>query len=83
MKKLLGIVVLGLLWCNVVLADTKLIKTDHLRPTDDTAFYISTICVDGYKFVATGEKIGTPGEGYSIVQFFERAGGQSLPARCE
>ena len=33
--------------------------------------------------LATGEKIGTPGEGYSIVQFFERAGGQSLPARCE
>ena len=83
MKKLLGILVLGLLWCNVGFADTKLIKTDHLRPTEDTSFYISTICVDGYKFVATGEKIGTPGEGYSIVQFFERAGGQSLPARCE
>ena len=48
MKKLLGIIVLGLLLSGNAYAFTK-----KLKSKDHGALTISTVCIDGYKFVTT------------------------------
>jgi len=76
MKKLLGILVLGLLWCNVGFAEMRLIEEKKLKAKQFN--YISaTFCIDGYKFV-----MFTGHAGKSMVQFFEERDGKSLPAKC-
>ncbi len=84
MKKLLGILVLGLLWCNVGFAEMRLIEEKKLKAKQFN--YISaTFCIDGYKFVIVN-KMGK-NQSTSIVQAF-RVGGTSpnkhmaLPAKC-
>jgi len=82
MKKLLGILVLGLLWCNVGVAGTRLIESTQINVNARAAsFIVSTLCIDGYKFVMS--KGGGVGFGSrSMVQFFETRDGKSLPAKC-
>ena len=75
MKKLLGILVLGLLFCNISFAEIMI----ESKRTKDGRFYnerVGTVCVDGYKFVVWGS------QGTSMVQFFEERDGKSLPAKC-
>ena len=78
MKKLLGIMVLGLLICNVGFAEVRLIEKTKV---DDHRIY--TWCVDGYKFVVFDLKHR---EANSAVQFFEQVRGvpgtASQPAKC-
>ena len=77
MKKLLGIVVLGLLWCNVGFAEMKLIEEKYLAgdKPNNWGYSITTVCVDGYKFVVVVNR-------EAFVQFFEERDGKSLPAKC-
>jgi len=75
MKKLLGIIVLGLLLCGNAYAEIKMIDTKRLFGT-----VVTNICVDGYKFV---QVIDNRGEVViSLVQAFEERDGKSLPAKC-
>ena len=74
MKKIIGIVFISLMFANIGYAR-------DIREIDDPfsgqlTSQIQTVCVDGYKFVVW------EGEGASMVQLFERAGGVSLPAKC-
>ncbi len=79
MKKLLGIVVLGLLWCNVSVAEITNIDSKTISGGGWTSIKINTVCVDGYKFVISRNESGT----ISMTQAFERVGGVSyLPAKC-
>ena len=73
MKKILGIVVLSLLLSGNVYAAINLIEKKEI---DDTT--VSTLCIDGYKFVITSSN-----NGESIVQVFKSRGGKlSYPERC-
>ena len=88
MKKLLGIVVLGLLLSGNSFAESKLLETKNHK-----AFYISTFCIDGYKFVVTNQTVDMTGRYYddqsvsistsvNTVQFMEVQNGVMVPAKC-
>ena len=86
MKKLLWIVVIGLLFCNISLAEIRLIEEKEIKGKDYRNT-ISTVCIDGYKFVFMRSGIGQTGRSQSIVQFFEREDEKAdmqppEPARC-
>ena len=72
MKKIIGIIFVSLMFCNIGFAEIKQIEKESIEGD-----MVETICVDGYKFVAYRTT-----DGASIVQFYERAGGVSLPAKC-
>ena len=81
MKKLLGIVVLGLFLSVNTFAEIRLIEEKTLKAKDFN-YTIATVCVDGYKFV-----IGRRANVQSMVQFFEREDKDAdmqpaEPARC-
>ncbi len=73
MKKIIGIVFISLMFANIGSAEIRGIEGKRF----EGASGVSTICVDGYKFV-TSEDL----EATSIVQFFEERDGKSLPAKC-
>ena len=84
MKKLLGIVVLGLLLSENAYTEIKIIErigTMDLRKTIDpkaeAAFTMTRVCVDGLEFLVTGV-----GHHTSTVQVFETRAGSSLPKNC-
>ena len=79
MKKLLAIIVLGLLFSGNVYAESKLIETK-----DHKALMISTFCIDGYKFVTTTGMMGsysTPS--VNTIQFMTNENGIMVPAKCD
>ena len=78
MKKLIGVVVASMMFANIGYAESKLIEKDRIKSKGSTGYFVSTICVDGFKFAVAKSGIDSIG----IVQFFERAGGVSLPAKC-
>jgi hypothetical protein len=84
MNKFLGIVVLGLLWCNVGFAEMRLIENKHLGPGHDENHYymLTTICVDGYKFVIHEPTYRFNETVTNMVQAFEERDGKSLPTKC-
>jgi len=67
MKKFLGIVVLSLIMSSFVNAKITLIEIRNINLTTLTT--LSTVCIDGYKFVITSSKNGD-----SIVQAYHRGG---------
>ena len=78
MKKIILIIFASLMFCNIGYAEMRLIESKTIK---DRKFYnstIGTVCVDGYKFVVSYNS----SQMISMVQFFERAGGVSLPAKC-
>ena len=77
MKKAIAIIVFGLLWCNVGFAEMKLIEEKYLEgdKPNNWGYSITTVCVDGYKFVVAVNR-------EAFVQFFEERDGKSLPAKC-
>ena len=89
MKKLLGIVVLGLLLGSNSFAESKLIESKNHK-----AFYISTYCIDGYKFVVTNDYANSRGVAkynddpvsvsvsVNTTQFMEVKNGIMVPAKC-
>ena len=80
MKKIIGIVFISLMFCNIGFAEYKTLE-QHKLTTSKSYDELSTFCVDGYKFLMTiTEKRGA--YGMSTVQFFEERDGKSLPAKC-
>ena len=79
MKKLLGILVLGLLFCNVGFAKStkaKILERYEIKIKAMHAEVVVIACVDDYKFIHTG------GIERNMVQFFEERDGKSLPQKC-
>ena len=76
MKKLIGMVIASLMFANIGYAEMKRIEDKEIRVGIYTR--MATVCVDGYKFVVSYNS----SQMISMVQFFERAGGVSLPAKC-
>jgi hypothetical protein len=82
MKKLLGIIVLGLMFCDVGFAAQREIEEKFFD-----GGVIRTYCIDGYKFVVTIVPHPTtpkkvPKTGVTMVQALEERDGKSLPAKC-
>ena len=78
MKKIIGIIFISLMFCNVGFAKMKLIEEKTLKGKKAASYYMATVCVDGYKFVITGLKASER----SMVQSFEFSNGKSLPVMC-
>ena len=76
MKKLLGIMVLGLLLSGNAFAKTYWIETHKLKLGKGLAqsgtYWV--ICIDGHKFIHQDKR--------PVVQVFEERDGKSLPAKC-
>ena len=88
MKKILGIVVLGLLLSGNAFAESKLLET-----TNHKAFKISTVCIDGYKFVVTNDynyaeagnasnRSVSNSTSVNTIQFMTTENGKMVPAKC-
>ena len=78
MKKIIGIVIASLVFCNIGFAKMSLIEETNMKDEGgfNTIAVFATICVDGYKFIQN-QNYGT-----SMVQFFEERDGKSLPTKC-
>ena len=76
MKKIIGIVIASMVFANIGYAEMKRIEDKEIRVGIYTR--MATVCVDGYKFVVSYNS----SQMISMVQFFERAGEVSLPAKC-
>ena len=77
MKKIIGIIFISLMFCNIGFAEIRFIEEKN---TD--GFVVLVFCVDGYKFVTTERSIFTTKgitNGISTVQFFE---GPDILAKC-
>ena len=78
MKKIIGMVIASLLFSNIGYAEIRMIENTYVGSDE---MHVATICVDGYKFVATRF-----GEGRSIVQFMRKHVGVDrkyiLPQEC-
>ena len=77
MKKIIGIIFVSLMFCNIGFAEMRLIEEKYLKgdKPDKWGYSITTICVDSYKFVMVVNR-------EAFVQFFEERDGKSLPAKC-
>ncbi len=78
MKKIIGIIFVSLMFCNIGFAEMRLIEEKYLKgdKPDKWGYSITTICVDSYKFVMVVNR-------EAFVQFFEERDGKSLPAKCK
>jgi len=77
MKKIIGIVIASLMFANIGFAEMRIIEDTAVGPTDSNTYIVmSTMCVDGHKFVLHGTD--------SIVQFYEWNAnyGLPIPATC-
>jgi len=68
MKKIIGIVIASLMFCNIGFAEMRLIEEKLIKGKRYNNV-ISTVCIDGYKFVYMRSGSGT-GRAVSIVQFW-------------
>ena len=76
MKKIIGIIFISLMFVNIGFAEIKSIEGQLIK-SKGYSFYMQTLCVDGYKFVAIA------GEGKGMVQVYEAGNNQSpIPAKC-
>ena len=78
MKKMIGIVIASLVFCNFAFAEIRKIEAKYV-PTRGSydGVAVSTICVDGYKFVVVRGR-----ESPGVTQAYEERDGKSLPAKC-
>ena len=83
MKKFIIILVTGLFFCNITFAEIRLIEEKKIKGKDFRNT-ISTVCIDGYKFVFMRSGAGPTGRSQSIVQFFIDNGYDipPIPAKC-
>jgi hypothetical protein len=79
MKKLLAIIVLGLLFSsNVAFADISVIEEDWAgTKKQDYATRIVRVCIDKYEYVIVRSIRAT-----AAIQSFEQVNGKSLPKKC-
>jgi len=79
MKKIIGLVIASLMFANIGFAEMRLIEQKFIKGPktwkDTYGLHISTVCIDGYKFVHK--------RGSSLVQFYEdNLKGSPVPAKC-
>jgi hypothetical protein len=70
-------------YCAFVIKIRVLSKTQNIDFDDKST--MSTLCVDGYKFLHTNKgRYKTSGQAFSMttVQMFEERDGKSLPTKC-
>ena len=82
MRKILVIMTLGLLLCNIGYAGHIF---ERLETEGHNNSYIQKICIDGYIFIRTGsyfEQYDTDFRTTTFTQFFIHDGGMSRPGRC-
>ena len=84
MKKIIGIVIASLVFCNIGFAEIKMIESEIIGAARVERYQLSTVCVDGYKFV-----VAKSGEVHSMsmVQFMREGGAnekykKAVPAKC-
>ena len=68
------------MFCNIGFAEStkaKILERYKIKLNPIATEVVVIACIDGYKFITGGG-----GKFSSMVQFFERAGGVSLPAKC-
>ena len=94
MKKLIGIVIASLIFCNVGFATTEIISQTMVKKLKkstttgdkDKKFWVYNLCVDNYKFLVVRDIYvslkGGGGTSLSMVQPYEERDGKSLPAKC-
>ena len=87
MKKIIGIVIASLVFCNVGFADIKMLSGKHFeeRLFQDDGLVVEVFCVDGYKFVATERSttsMYSKSNAISTVQFMKMEDGKMVPAKC-
>ena len=77
MKKIILIIFVSLMFANIGFAEMRLIEEKDLEGDKPNywGYQITTVCVDGYKFVVVVNR-------EAFVQFFEERDGKSLPAKC-
>ena len=65
------------MFANIGFAEMRLIEEKDLVGDKPNywGYQITTVCVDGYKFVVVVNR-------EAFVQFFEERDGKSLPAKC-
>ena len=79
MKKLIGIIFISLMLCNIGFAKptkAKILERYEIKIKAMHTEVVVIACVDGYKFIHTG------GIERNMVQFFEERDGKSLPQKC-
>ena len=76
MQKIIGIVIASMMFANIGFAEMTLIEEKYIRARSND-FYVTTFCIDGYKFVEF-----SGGGSRGMVQFYEVRDGKSLPAKC-
>ena len=72
MKKLLGILVLGLLLSGNAYAEMKVIEKKNIGDTT-----VKNLCIDGYRFILAQDR-----DGISMTQAFKEKNGKSVPSNC-
>ena len=79
MKKIIGIVFISLMFCNIGFADIRFIeKNKYIKEKGFFNTSIATVCVDNYKFVL----VQSYEDQIAITQSFEVAGDSGRPAKC-
>ena len=74
MKKIILIIFVSLMFANIGFAEIREIEKQKMPRGQH---YVSTVCVDGYKFVLMRDV-----DGAGMTQFFEERDGKSLPTKC-
>ncbi len=77
MKKIIGIVIASLVFCNIGFAEVRVIENTRMKLGAVAPKYITVVCVDGYKFI-----VARTGVGSGLVQAHEEKNGKSLPTKC-
>ena len=81
MKKIIGVVFASLMFANIGFAEMRDIEEGFVKFRGTSGAFITTMCIDGYKFVAM--KDGKHNSlSVAVTQVFEERDGKSLPAKC-
>ena len=73
MKKIIGIVIASLMFCNIGFAEIRKIEEKRVD-IDGTYNVVATVCIDAYKFV-----IIRGAKSVSVTQFFAEVPGDGMP----
>ncbi len=78
MKKIIGIVIASLVFCNIGYAkptEAEILGAYKVK-IGKVGIHVTIACYDGYKFIHT-DTIQA-----NMIQFFEERNGYSVPAKC-
>ena len=71
MKKIIGIVIASLVFCNIGFAEIRLIEDVKIK-AKYANYFATTICVDGYKFFSFRPAGSSTTPTTGLVQVFQR-----------